>query len=1097
MRISPRQFSQSGRKRYNEVKTVFHVLVLCSLAIAPGVLRAQSASFSGLVSTVGNGFSGPTGAAVDASGDVFVADFNNNAVKEIVAVNGVVTRSSTVNIVGHGFTSPFGVALDANGDLFVADFGNNAVKEIIAVNGQVSSTSTVVEVGHGFSQPQGVALDSKGDVLVADYGNSAVKEIVAVNGQVSSQSTVNIVGSGFGNPGAVAVDSSGDVFVADSTYAEVDEIVAVSGQVSSSSTVNHVGGSGNWIAPTGVALDSHGDVFVAVQGTFLSYGPPGPGEVQEILAVNGLVSTNSTVITLGGGFGAPSGVGLDAKGNVFVADALNNDAYEISFAAPNFGTVNVGSSATLSIPFAFPSGGTLSGVSVLTEGAAGLDFTAARASCNTATNYSKGASCSVTVQFSPLHAGLRTGAVELLASGSVAGAVRLSGIGSAPQVAFTGGNAITTLNAGLSYPFGVAVSAGGAVFVADAEASEIKEIPPGCASPSCVLTVGSGFSYPRGVAIDGSGNVYVADSANNAVKEIVAVNGQVSSSSTVVALGSGFYSPYGVAVDPSGDVFVADTYNSAVKEIVAANGQVSSASTVVTLGGGFGGPEGVALDASGDVFVADTGNAAVKEIMVDGSVVTVADISAPVGVTVDAAGDVFVSAAGNDDVKEIPAGCASASCVMTVAGGFQPDGLALDGSGNLFVIFYDQASVQEIPLATPSSLSFASTDVGSTSSDSPQSVTIQNIGNAQLNLSGLSVAASFAQVPGSGSPADCSASATLAPGSECNLSFSFTPQTAGPISGAAVLTDNALNGNPATESIPLSGTGLTPYDAAISMQFASTQLTYPGATNITVCIAPATNAVATGTVQIDDGTTPLATVTVQGNGCAYWYIYPGLTAGTHQLSAVYSGDKNNPAGNSMSTAVNVAPVPVNLSVSCWNSSFAYGANYQCSVTASSNAGSALGVITYTVDGGAAAAVSLSNGNATFSVPQPAVGQHSVVIAYAQQTNYAAAGPQSQSFTVTPAAVNVQLTPSPWSAPAGSSIAFTAAVTSPSAGAPGSGSVSFYDGPTLLGMAPVNASGQATYSTNALSAGSQTITATYSGGANYVSGSGAATVAVTQ
>ena len=69
----------------------------CSTAVA------QTAHFSGAVSTLGSGFNNPMGVAVDGSGNVFVADAANNAVKEIVAVGGVVSSASTVNTVGSGF----------------------------------------------------------------------------------------------------------------------------------------------------------------------------------------------------------------------------------------------------------------------------------------------------------------------------------------------------------------------------------------------------------------------------------------------------------------------------------------------------------------------------------------------------------------------------------------------------------------------------------------------------------------------------------------------------------------------------------------------------------------------------------------------------------------------------------------------------------------------------------------------------------------------------------------------------------------------------------------------------------------------------------
>ncbi len=142
---------------------------------------------------------------------------------------------------------------------------------------------------------------------------------------------------------------------------------------------------------------------------------------------------------------------------------------------------------------------------------------------------------------------------------------------------------------------------------------------------------------------------------------------------------------------------------------------------------------------------------------------------------------------------------------------------------------------------------------------------------------------------------------------------------------------------------------------------------------------------------------------------------------------------------------------------------------------------------------------LSNGDSEFTITQPAVGTHAVAVAYAQQTNYAAAGPITRDFTVTLAPVNVNLTmnPSKRSVQAGTSIIFQAKVTSWSAGPPNAtGAVSFYDGSNLLATVPVNTNGQASYATASLSIGYHTITATYSGGANYASGSNSVTLTIT-
>lgn len=293
-------------------------------------------------------------------------------------------------------------------------------------------------------------------------------------------------------------------------------------------------------------------------------------------------------------------------------------------------------------------------------------------------------------------------------------------------------------------------------------------------------------------------------------------------------------------------------------------------------------------------------------------------------------------------------------------------------------------------------------------------------------------------------------------------------------------------------------TTLDVYNGAVTLDISNTQLVYPGAANATACITSAGNTAATGSVRIFDGASLLNTQTAQGNGCAYWYISPGLSAGAHSLVAVYSGDTNNSGGPSAPITVIVDPVPVNMSVSCWNPSFAYGADYQCTVNASSNAGEAQGNITYSVDGGSAMRVPLNGGSVQFSVVKPTVGTHQVVASYSQQTNYAAAGAQTESFSVTPASVNIALIPSTYYTTAGMNLTLVSSVNSPSAGPPNAtGVVAFYDGSTLLGSVPVDSSGQASYATVNLAVGSHTITATYAGGTNYASGSSTATITVAQ
>jgi hypothetical protein len=141
---------------------------------------------------------------------------------------------------------------------------------------------------------------------------------------------------------------------------------------------------------------------------------------------------------------------------------------------------------------------------------------------------------------------------------------------------------------------------------------------------------------------------------------------------------------------------------------------------------------------------------------------------------------------------------------------------------------------------------------------------------------------------------------------------------------------------------------------------------------------------------------------------------------------------------------------------------------------------------YIVDAGGANSVTISNGSAQFSVPTPNAGSHSVTISYAAQGNFAAAGPVTESFTVSQAPTQIQLTPSSYYQSASAPLTLTASLTSWSAGAPTDGTVAFYDGTTLLGTLPAGST--VTFNVTGMSAGTQAFSAIYRTGTsgNYAS-----------
>jgi uncharacterized repeat protein (TIGR01451 family) len=283
-----------------------------------GSAAGMSPAEAGTTITIGSGFNSPNSVAVGASGNVFVADTYNFAVKEILAPG-----YTTVNSLG-GFYLPSAVAVDASGNVWVLDF-QLGLKEIVAPGYTTVNPMT----GWGFQQAKGVAVDASGNVFVADTLNHRVVEILAAGGYT----TGNTIGSGFSSPYGVAVDASGNVFVVDWLNSNVKEILKVGGYT----TVNTLASVNNC---TGIAVDASSNVYVAC-----------PFGVAEILAPD-----YTTINYIGSGFDQPTGVAVDASGNVFVADSRNSAIKEITAAlAPSitksFGASTILQNSTTSLTF--------------------------------------------------------------------------------------------------------------------------------------------------------------------------------------------------------------------------------------------------------------------------------------------------------------------------------------------------------------------------------------------------------------------------------------------------------------------------------------------------------------------------------------------------------------------------------------------------------------------------------------------------------------------------------------------------------------------------------------------------------------------------
>jgi len=1063
VRLAPLTLTDSGGLQYT--LGLSGVGNAPQISFSPGTITTAAGTGAATYSGDGNApeaaqLNQPASSVVDGAGTIYIADTANNAVRRIK--NGAITTiagSGNAGFLGDGgaatsaqLSGPTALALDAAGDLFIADTGNNRIREISVQTGDISTIAgdgTANFAGDGgaatvaeLMAPAGVAVDLTGNVYIADTGNNRIRLVSAATGfiaTIAGNGTPALAGDGaaasaaeLNHPSALALDFNGNLLIADTANAEVRRIVLSTGTITAVAGNGSAGFGGDGAdatsaslsSPSGITVDASGDLYIADAGN---------NRIRQVLYSNSFITTiaGAGSASFSGDAGAatsatlnqPGGIALEPSGRLLIADTMNNRVRLVdpSLASMSFGTVNPGTSSLPLTAVATNTGNQALALTSLSISTPFVPGTATGNTCTATTTLDPGQSCNLTLTFQPATTGDYSGSISftdnsLNQSGAVQ-SISLSGSSTETPTGYTVAGLISTATAGASQTITVAAVKGSSVVTSYTGTAHFTSSDPKAVLPAdytYTATDSGRHTFSVAFKTAGSQSVSIVDAQNANIigAEATAVT-PGSAASIVVLSGNTQTTQLGGTFPTALGVQVVDAYG---------NG-VPGSSVVFTAP--FSGASGA--------FANDTATTtATTDINGDAVATTFSANGVPGSYTVSAA----------------VMGIAAVNFSLTNSGNPVP-ALTLTLSPASSSLAYGSPTTLNATLAPATFNSIAATGTV-TFYDSCSALGALSLGTGTVTTG----VASFSDaVPSTGT-------------------HSFTASYSGDANFGSSSTTNAISLTVNTASVTLTGPSQT--TTVVAGQVGQINITVAGQ-NSGANIVPPTGSL---TYQIGSGAALPAPI---GSGVASIPVPSTQSGGSYFVTVTYPGD-----GNYQTASISV---PLTISLQSQTINFAAPANHvygDAPVTLSATATSSLPVTFKIVSGPAAVNGStltiLGAGNITVEADQ------------AGSATVAVAAPVQQSFTVALAPTQTAITPLPATGNQAASIALTATVTS-TAGVP-TGSVGFYSGATLLGSGTLNSAGVATYNTTALAVGQDVVTAKYAGDTNFLtSTSSSATITI--
>ena len=1069
----------------------------------------------------------PGGVAVDALGNVYIADSGNNRIRRIDASSHLISTVAGNGTPGNGgdggpalsasISNPGALLLDGAGDLFIADSGNHAIRKLVLATGKL--TTIAGQLGQsGYSgdgglasaatlnTPEGLALDNTGALYIADTKNHAIRKIDPVTQlieTIAGDGTPAFSGDGglaiaarLNAPWGIATDSADNLYIADLNNNRIRKVsggiittimgdgtatLATDGQPASVTPIYN---------PAAVAVDVAGNIYVADSGHNV---------VRKMNAVTGIATavagTVSPSYTGDGGPATAAGIygpyalTLDSAGNVYIADIFHHRIREIFTAQAflSYPAIRVGrTSAPQPETVENDGNASLNWSSFAPDANSALS--ASTTTCATGTPLAVNATCSIGAEFFPQVTGQKVTADLQLLSDAVNSPATITLSGEVDELDPTS----TTLSVSstpliLGAPGTLQAKVTGTTATQPVGNVRFYDgttlLGTSATNASGIATFNtSGLTLgTHSITANFTGDTTDSPSTSAALTVTVKQQPTVSLTSGLnpAKVGDSIIFSASVAasaVQPTGTVTLAEG-NTTLITAPLSNGLAS-----FTLSNLTAGSHTLIATYSGDASTISLAAHSVTETVAKwSSTTTLAANPATSTVSTDVTYSVTVSPSSTS----IPVGTVTlqnngtpfASLTLGAAGtATYTTGTLPVGSHAITAVFSgDSVNDASTSASLATTVQPASTLTTLASSTNPAKAGASLQLTANVSTTPSSLAASLPILSGTVTFKDGATVLGSAPVSSSGTA-SFTPRTLS-VGTHPITAVYSGDTDHATSTSTVLSQEIDLATSTVQLSASGSSLTY-GRTLTLTAVVGGDGAIPTGSVTFLDGTTTLGTATINASGQATLTIST-LSTGSHTLSASYPGDSKDRPGtsNNLTEVITQATTGMVL-VSSANPSVA-GTAVTFVATLNSTGSLPSGQIVFSEGATTLGSALLdASGIARITLSSLTAGTHTLVATFAGDTEHAASASPAVSQVVNLATSAVALSSSANPALINTPVVLTATVTG--TGLKPTGSVTFTDGSTVLGMQPINAAGVATLSTSALTLGAHTLAVTYTG-----------------